>query len=320
MDNAEVEGRNKWKPESFGRWCQRMVLNEGSRTNIDKHVLKWSACMMVRNEEEMVADTISCIRNQTIPPTRIHVLNDGSTDSTGQILDGMDDVIVTRSPPHPPEHSDIRHITKRHAIMYEAAKGMDYILCMDADVYIPPDYMKQITERMGLDNVAVACGTDLITPKMWPIEAGMVIDAKWLNTHPKLPKYSITHLTVESALDGHLSIAYRNIPLRYKRPLGTHYGSDVLKFRGMHQRMYGLSFWWALAVYLRHRKWSFFWGYVSYKGDKLSKRHGQYMNRQFIANVKRKLGLKQQLLLDTKIGIFILPENHTRCPTFLYGV
>ena len=44
------------------------------------------------------------------------------------------------------------------------------------------------------------------------------------------------------------------------------------------------------------------------------------MNRQFIANVKRKLGLKQQLLLDTKIGIFILPENHTRCPTFLYGV
>ena len=88
----------------------------------------------------------------------------------------------------------------------------------------------------------------------------------------------------------------------------------------MHQRMYGLSFWWALAVYLRHRKWSFFWGYVSYKGDKLPKQHGQYMNRQFIASVKRKLGLKQQLLLDTKIRIFILPENHTRCPTFLYGV
>ena len=57
-------------------------------------VLKWSACMMVRNEEEMVADTASCIRNQTVPPTHIHVLNDGSTDSTGQILDGMDDVIV----------------------------------------------------------------------------------------------------------------------------------------------------------------------------------------------------------------------------------
>ena len=178
----------------------------------------------------------------------------------------------------------------------------------------------RFTERMGLDNVAVACGTDLTAPKTWPTEAGMVIDAKWLNTHPKLPKYSISHLTVESALDGHLSIAYRNIPLRHKRPFGTHYGSDVLKLRGMHQRMYGLSFWWALAVYIRHRKWSFFWGYVSYKGDKLPKRHGQYMNRQFIANVKRKLGLKQQLLLDTKIGIFILPENHTRCPTFLYGV
>ena len=85
-------------------------------------VLKWSACMMVRNEEEMVADTVPCIRNQTMPPNHIHVLNDSSTDSTGQILDGMDDVIVTCIPPHPSQHSDLPHIARRHELIREAAK------------------------------------------------------------------------------------------------------------------------------------------------------------------------------------------------------
>ena len=39
------------------------------------HVLKWSACMMVRNEEEVVVDTVSCIRSQTVPPTRDVICN-----------------------------------------------------------------------------------------------------------------------------------------------------------------------------------------------------------------------------------------------------
>ena len=306
--------------QNYSDNCRIMARIEKSRTNIGKHALKWSACMMVRNEEAMVEDAVSCIRNQTVPPTRIHVLNDGSTDSTGRILEGMDDVILTSNPPHPPEHSDMRHVAKRHGLMYETAKDTDYILCMDADVYIPPDYMERITERMELDNVAVACGTDPATPMTWPVEPGLVIDARWFKTHPDLPRYAITHLAVESALDGHLSIVYTNIQLRYERPFGTDYGPDVWKFRGRHQRMCGLSLWWALALSLRKRKWPFLWGYVTYKGDKLPKRHGQYVNGHFAARVKRKIGLKQQLLLDTTIGLFILPEKHVRCPTFLHGI
>ena len=298
----------------------RQMTNEKVKTSIGKHALKWSACMMVRNEEDMVADAISCIRNQTLPPICIYVLNDGSTDSTGQILDGMKDVVVTSNPPHPPEHSDVRHIAKRHELIYVAAMDTDYILCMDADVYIPPEYMERITERMKLDNVTVASGTDPTALKMWPIEPGLVIDAKWLNTHPNLPKYAIPHLVVESALDEHLSIVYRNIHLRYKRLFGTGYGSDVLKFRGMHQRMCGLSFWWALALFLRRRKWHVLWGYISYKGDKLPKRYGQYINRYYMARAKMKIGMKQRLLLDTEVGMFILPEKHIISPTFLHGV
>ena len=268
--------------------------------------------MMVRNEEDMVADTVSCIRNQTVPPTSIHVLNDGSTDSTGQILDGMDDVIVTYVPPHSPQHSDLPFIARRHELIREAAKGMDYVLHMDADTEIPLDYMWKITERMRLDNVAVTCGTDPVMPITSPIEPGMVIDVKWLNTHPTLPTYSLTFLVAESAIDGYPSVVYITIPLRYKRLFGISYRPNVWKLRGGNKRMSGLSFWWALWTFRYNHRWSFLWGYVSYKGDKLPKRHGQYVNGLFMARAKRKLGLKQQTLLETEVGLFILPKDYAK--------
>lgn len=286
-----------------------MKLNEGNRTIISKHDLKWNACMMVRNEEKMIVDAVSCIRGQTVPPQRIHVLNDGSTDSTGKILDSMDDVIVTNHPPHPPEQSNPKHTAKRHKLMYAAVKGADYILCMDADVRIPPNYMERITERMRLDNVALAVGTYPAEPRSWPVEPGLVIDAKWLEAHPELPKYAITHLVVEAALDGCPSVVYRNVQLRFERPMGVGYGSDVWRFRGQHQRMVGLSFWWVFGMFLRNRKLSFLRGYVSYRGEVLPKNHGQYLSAHYTARIKKKIGLKQQYLLDTKVGMFILPAK-----------
>ena len=290
---------------------------KGSRTSIGRHVLRWSACMMVRNEEDMVADTLSCIRSQTILPTRIHVLDDGSTDSTDRILDGVDYVIVTRNPPHPPEQSDPRHYAKRHKIMREAAKDMDYILCMDADVHIPPDYMERITERMRLDNVAVACGQDLAMPVTHPHAPGMVIDVKWFNTHPTLPTYPLITLAAESVLDGHPCVVYTAISLRHKRPIGDNYVPDVWKKRGEHQRRCGMRFWWALWLFVRNRNRPFLWGYISYKGDKLPKRYGQYTNRLFTAHIKRKLGLKQHTLLETNFGLFILPKDYTKSRSLL---
>ena len=94
---------------------------------------------------------------------------------------------------------------------------MDYVLHMDADTEISPDYMRKITERMRLDNVAVTCGTDPVMPRTSPIEPGMVINVKWLNTHPTLPTYALTFLVAESAIDGYPSVVYTTIPLRYKR-------------------------------------------------------------------------------------------------------
>ena len=275
--------------------------------------------MTVRNEEDMIVDAVTCIRNQIVPPTRIHILDDGSTDSTGRMLEGMDDVIVTHVAPHPPQYSDLPYIARRHKLMRIAAKDMDYVLHMDADTEIPLDYMQRITERMRLDNVAVACGTDLAMPKTSPIEPGMVIDVKWLNTYPTLPTYALSFLAAESVIDGHPSVVYTTIPLRYKRPFGANYGPNVWKLRGGYQRMCGMSFCWVLWTFRYNRSWSFLWGYISYKGKKLPKQYSQYLNGLFIARTKRKFGLKQQTLLTTEVGLFILPKDYAKYHSFPPG-
>ncbi len=279
--------------------------------DVGKHALKWSAFLMVRNEEEMVADAVLCLRNQTVPPTRIHILNDGSTDSTGRILDNMDDVIVTNAPPHPPQHSDPRYTANRYEHMHKAAKGMNYVLRMDADVDISPDYIERITKRMELDDVVVACGTDPAMPKISPIVPGMVINAKWFNTHSTSPA-TLPFLNVESIIDGHPFVVYTTILLRYKRPFGVDYGPDVWNFRGRSQRMRGSSFWWMLPTFFYNRHWSFLWGYISYRGERLPKQYSQYINSVHMASAKRKLGLKQQTFLDTEVGLFILPKDYAK--------
>lgn len=268
--------------------------------------------MMARNEEDMIVNTISCVRNQTVPPTRIHVCNDGSTDATGRILDGMEDVIVIHNPSHPPEHAEVSFLTKRHDLMRKAAKDMDYILSIDGDTEVPVDYMERITERMRLDNVVVTCGIEPTIPRTSPIESGMVIDVNWLNTHHELPAYPLSFLAAESAIDGYPYIVYTNIPLRYKRPMGTDYGPDVWKLRGGYVRMRGISIWQALWEFRYNHNLSFLRGYISYKGAMLQKPHRQHANRLFVARIRQKIGLKQQMLLKTDAGLFILPKDYAK--------
>ena len=105
---------------------------------------------MVRNEEEMVADAISCIKRQTSPPENIYVMDDGSTDSTSVMLNNMDDIILTSMPPHQSEHFTQSYIQKRTELMYNASVGSDYVLNLDADTRIPPSYIEDITAKYGV--------------------------------------------------------------------------------------------------------------------------------------------------------------------------
>lgn len=62
--------------------------------------------------------------------------------------------------------------------LLQFSKDMDYMLSIDVDTKIPSNHMEQITERMRLDNVTVACDSDPTMPETSPSESGMVTDMK----------------------------------------------------------------------------------------------------------------------------------------------
>ena len=122
--------------------------------------MKWNAFIMVRNEEDVVSDAISCIKSQTNPPEDIYVIDDGSTDSTSALLDNMDGIILKHMSPHQSEHFTQSYIQKRTKLMHDASVESDYVLNLDADTRIPPNYIEDITKNMKSDDVMVSCGTD----------------------------------------------------------------------------------------------------------------------------------------------------------------
>ena len=266
--------------------------------------------MMAHNEEDIISNAISHIRNQTIQPARIHVIDDGSTDSTGVILDSMKDLAIAHVPPHPSQLSERPFNERQHRLMCEATKGMDYVLCMDADTEIPPDYVERITKQMKLDGVVVASGMSANYPSILPIEPGMVIDVRWIQSYNKLPECSLGKLGAESVADGYPSVVYSTIPLRYRRAFGEKYPKSVWIHRGAGWRMAGMLFPFLMYKAIRMHSFRLLWGYISYRGKKQSKPFRKWINRYEIERLKWKLGFDSWMFQRTDVGLFVLPKNY----------
>ena len=268
--------------------------------------------MTARNEEDMIEDTISCIRSQTVKPDSIHVLDDGSTDSTGALLDSMEDVTVTHLHPHPPQLASKDIMENRDRLMRVASVDVEYVLCVDADLYIPPNYMELITGKMKSDGVMVACGVDRSAPLTIPPEPGLVVDVKWLYSHDVLPRFPSCDLAVQSLIDGHPSAMYKDVPRRNRRKIGVNYDRDVWVRKGKAMRRYGVLFPVILYNSARWRSLALLQGYVTYKGEILSESFQKWFKDYHMERLKTKLGFGSWMFQETESGLFMLPKKSNR--------
>lgn len=271
--------------------------------------LRWNAFMTARNEEDMIAETISCIRNQTVKPDSIHILDDGSTDSTGTLLDSTKGVTVTHLPPHPPHLSSRDIMENRDRLMRAASVDADYVLNMDADLHIPPNYMELITSKMESDGVMVACGVDKSEPRIIPPESGLVVDARWLRSHDMLPKFPACDLAVQSLIDGYLSAMYKDIPCHNRRRVGANYDRAVWRRRGEVMRRYGVILPVILYNSARWRSLDLLLGYISYKGERLPVSFKQWFRSYHTERLKTKLGFHSWMFRKTDTALFLLPKK-----------
>ncbi|MEQ4720117.1 glycosyltransferase family 2 protein [Nonomuraea sp. B19D2] len=102
------------------------------------------------NEEDGLPATLRSIQAQSIPPEKIIVVDDGSTDRTGEVATAHG-VTVLR----PPRNLGSKAKAQNHALPH---CDTDLVLAVDADTVLAPDYIERIKPVFDDPAVDVAAG------------------------------------------------------------------------------------------------------------------------------------------------------------------
>lgn len=136
-------------------------LQPTPRRYFDEQAPEVSICIPARNEADSIERCVRSAVDQQYPNYHVYVLDDGSTDGTGDILDKLSRTLtmhltVLRGRPKPDDW-----LGKSWAChqLSEAADG-DILVFIDADTWLEPEATAKTVRTMGRDV------TDFIT--LWP--------------------------------------------------------------------------------------------------------------------------------------------------------
>jgi hypothetical protein len=140
-----------------------------------------------RNRPAELDATIRSLNNQSIPPRRIVVLDDGSIPPV--VPGNMAQVTVIRR--EPAAYDDRRLVRNQNMCLgFAQSKGIvaatDYVLVSADDCSYPPEYAEAILGRMKAEHVVIASGSRGIRtpPGGWrpPEGSGRIISHQFLRT------------------------------------------------------------------------------------------------------------------------------------------
>jgi cellulose synthase/poly-beta-1,6-N-acetylglucosamine synthase-like glycosyltransferase len=102
------------------------------------------------NEADTIADTLESLRQQTIPPADIIVIDDCSTDGTAAVARAHGARVV-----RPPVNTGSKAGAQNDALLHVRT---EFIMAIDADTAIAPDSIERFMAVMADRSVAAACG------------------------------------------------------------------------------------------------------------------------------------------------------------------
>jgi biofilm PGA synthesis N-glycosyltransferase PgaC len=144
--------------------------------------IKYVVVSPVRDEEQYILETIRSVTSQTIQPAEWVIVDDGSKDATGKMIDDSARQYPWIKAQHRPDRGDRvpgSGVMQAFYTGYEAlgSRDWDFIVKLDGDVGLNPDYFERCFERFNEDPKLGMCGG-----AMYCIKAGKM----HLEPHPLL--------------------------------------------------------------------------------------------------------------------------------------
>lgn len=129
-------------------------------------VPKFSVVMPAYNAGDYISEALDSLIMQTFMDYEVVVVDDGSSDFTGSIVEVREKIDPRIRLIRMPERWGSAFGPRTKAM--RAAKG-EYVVCLDADDYIEPDFLEKINQRI------CQTGADMVYCKMLMIEDGRLV-------------------------------------------------------------------------------------------------------------------------------------------------
>jgi glycosyltransferase involved in cell wall biosynthesis len=193
------------------------------------------AIVTCRNSEDNIHAALMSLRNQSLAPQYVIVVDDGSSDKTAEILtqskQNWQSLYVIR---HGDLGYDISRVVKNwnEAITYSRSKGLlytTYHMIATDDTTYPSGYAKKLVDFMDNNaNIAIASGNYTKNMPEKPHGAGRFVrnsffeNTQWGGRYPELMGYE-SAILYESERLGYRNSILTEAKFQHSRPLGKHH-------------------------------------------------------------------------------------------------
>lgn len=130
-------------------------LHPGAAFSREELAAELTVIIPAYNEAASLADTVKSLVNQTWPPSRVIVVDDCSTDGTGEVAAALGVEVV-----RPPANTGSKAGAQTFALASVATR---YVMAIDADTVLAPDAIEQLMVAFEDPQLGAACG--LVLPR-----------------------------------------------------------------------------------------------------------------------------------------------------------
>ena len=129
---------------------QVVVHNLGGALVPEQQLPHLTVLIPAFNEESCIADTIRSLQTQTHPPGEILVVDDCSSDRTGEVAQACGARVI-----RPDHNTGAKAGAQNYGLAFVHSR---YVLSMDADTTLAPDAIEKILPALEEEGVAAVCG------------------------------------------------------------------------------------------------------------------------------------------------------------------